>query len=57
MFRDQIAEIYDESVKARSGIVPAVEKIIDKELPILSARMRRLTFNFITVLVFLRETV
>ena len=42
LFRDQIAEIYDESVKARSGIIPAVEKIIDKELPILSARMRRL---------------
>ena len=42
MFRDQIAEIYDESVKARSGIVPAVEKIIAKEIPILSATMKRL---------------
>ena len=42
LFRDQIAEIYEESVKARVGIVPAVEKIIDKELPVLSARMRRL---------------
>ena len=42
LFKDQIAEIYEESVKARVGIIPAVEKIIDKELPVLSARMRRL---------------
>ena len=42
LFRDQIAELYDESVKARIGIVPAVEKIIEKELPVLSARMKRL---------------
>ena len=42
LFRDQIAEIYEESVKARVGIVPAIEKIIEKELPVLSARMKRL---------------
>ena len=42
LFRDQIYEIYEESVKAREGIVPAVEKIIDKEIPILSATMKRL---------------
>jgi len=42
LFRDQIAEIFEESVKARAGIVPAVEKIIEKELPVLSARMKRL---------------
>ena len=42
LFRDQIAEIYDESVKARKGIVPAVEKIIDKELPVLSVRMQKM---------------
>ncbi|WP_316506408.1 glutamyl-tRNA reductase [Nitrosopumilus sp.] len=42
LFRDQIAEIYEESVKARAGIVPAVEKIIAKEIPILSATMKRL---------------
>ena len=42
LFRDQIAEIYEESVKARAGIIPAVEKIIDKEIPILSATMKRL---------------
>ncbi|MGY5151082.1 MAG: glutamyl-tRNA reductase [Candidatus Nitrosopumilus sp. bin_6a] len=42
LFRDQVAEIFEESVKARAGIVPAVEKIIEKELPVLSARMKRL---------------
>jgi len=42
LFRDQIAEIYEESVKSRSDVIPAVEKIIEKELPILSARMKRL---------------
>ena len=42
LFRDQIAEIFEESVKAKSGIVPAVEKIIEKELPVLSMRMRKL---------------
>lgn len=42
LFRDQIAEIYEESVKARIGIIPAVEKIIYKEIPILSATMKRL---------------
>jgi len=41
LFRDQIAEIYEESVRTRAGIVPAVEKIIDQELPVLSARMKR----------------
>ena len=42
LFRDQIAELYEESVKARVGIIPAVEKIIEKELPVLSARIKRL---------------
>ena len=42
LFRDQIAEIYDESVKHRSSIVPAIEKIITKEIPVLSARMKSL---------------
>jgi glutamyl-tRNA reductase len=40
LFRDQIAEIYEENVKARAGVVPAVEKIIDKEIPILEATMK-----------------
>ena len=42
LFRDQIAEIYEENVRERSGIVPAVEKIIDKEIPLLEAIMHRL---------------
>ena len=42
LFRDQIAEIYEESVKDRTTIVPALEKIIEKELPVLSARMKKL---------------
>lgn len=42
LFRDQISEIFEESVKARAGIVPAVEKIIAKELPVLSLKMRKL---------------
>ncbi len=42
LFRDQIFEIFEESVKSRSGIVPAVEKIISKEIPVLSATMKRL---------------
>ena len=42
LFRDQIAEIYEESVKDRTTIVPAVEKIIEKELPVLSAQMKKL---------------
>ena len=41
LFRDQIAEIYEENVRERSGIVPAVEKIIQKETPILEAIMNR----------------
>ena len=42
LFRDQVAEIYEENTKLRSGIVPAIEKIISKELPILSASMKRI---------------
>ena len=42
LFRDQVAEIYEENAKLRSDIVPAVEKIIDKEVPILSASMKRI---------------
>jgi glutamyl-tRNA reductase len=42
LFRDQVAEIYEENVRAKSGIVPAVEKIISKEVPVLSATMKRI---------------
>ena len=42
LFRDQIYEIYEESVQTKICIVPAVEKIITKEVPVLSATMKRL---------------
>lgn len=42
LFRDQVYELFEESVKARAGIVPAVEKIIEKEIPVLSATMKKL---------------
>jgi len=42
LFRDQIDEIYEENAKARKDIVPAVEKIIEKELPVLSLRMEKI---------------
>ena len=41
LFRDQVYEIFEENMKSRTGIVPAVEKIIEKELPVLSIRMKR----------------
>ena len=41
LFRDQVSEIYEENAKLRSDIVPAVEKIISKEIPVLSATMKR----------------
>ena len=42
LFRDQISEIYEENVNAITDIVPAVEKIITKEIPVLSATMKKL---------------
>ena len=42
MFRDQVAELYEEDVKARKGIVPSVEELIAKEVPIIEATMKRL---------------
>ena len=42
LFRDQITEIFEESIKSKSDVIPAIEKIIEKELPVLSARMKRL---------------
>lgn len=43
LFRDQIAEKYEENARTRAGMVPAVEKIIEKEVPILEATMKRIT--------------
>ena len=42
LFRDQIFEAYEESAKVHAVLVPAVEKIIAKELPVLSARLKML---------------
>jgi glutamyl-tRNA reductase len=42
LFRDQVYELFEENVKARTGIIPAVEKIIEKEIPVLSATMKKL---------------
>ena len=42
MFRDQVAELYEEDVKARKGLVPSVEELIGKEVPIIEATMKRL---------------
>lgn len=42
LFRDQVYEQYRENATAREKIVPAVVKIIDKEVPIMSARLRHL---------------
>lgn len=42
LFRDQVYEMYEENVKVRKGIVPAVEAIIEKDLPVLSALINKL---------------
>ena len=42
MFRDQVYEMYLENARARESLVPAVEKIIAKELPIMSVQMNHL---------------
>lgn len=39
LFRDQVYEQYLENAKAHESLVPAVEQIISKEVPVLSARM------------------
>lgn len=43
VFRDQVYEMYLENARARESIAPAVEKIIEKEVPILSIQMRQLS--------------
>ncbi len=42
MFRDQVAELYEEDAKARKGLVPSVEEMIAKKVPIIDATMKRL---------------
>ena len=41
LFRDQIAEMYEEDVRARKGKVPAVEEMISKEVPIIEEILKR----------------
>lgn len=48
MFRDQIAEMYEEDAMARKGKVPAVEEMISKEVPIIEATMKRMDAKTIT---------
>ena len=42
MFRDQIDERHEEFVRASKEKVPAVEKMISKQVPIIGAFMKRL---------------
>ncbi len=42
MFRDQIAEQEEESLRARNAKIPQVEKIIGNEVPIIGAMMDKL---------------
>lgn len=42
LFRDQVYEMYLENAIAHENLIPAVEKIIEKEMPILSVQMSRL---------------
>ena len=42
LFRDQVYEQYLESARAHEILIPAVEKIIDKELSILTVQMRHI---------------
>lgn len=42
LFRDQVYELYHESAMEHELLIPAVEKIIATEMPILSAQMKTL---------------
>ncbi len=42
MFRDQILEMIEENLIATKSKVPEVEKLIDKEVPVLEATIKRL---------------
>ncbi|MGQ0795290.1 MAG: glutamyl-tRNA reductase [Nitrosopumilaceae archaeon] len=43
MFRDQIVEMEERSLRARKDEISAVEKMINKEIPIIAAMMKQLT--------------
>ena len=42
LFRDQIAEMYEEDHRARQGIVPEVEKLIGEKVPVVFETMRQI---------------
>jgi glutamyl-tRNA reductase len=42
MFRDQVSEMYEEDAQSRKSKVPAVEEMINREVPIIEATMKRL---------------
>ena len=42
IFRDQIAEMYEEALNATHKKIPAVEEMISKEVPIIEATINRL---------------
>jgi len=48
MLIDQFAELDAENVKARNAKAPAVEEMINKEIPILEASMEQLEAEPIT---------
>jgi len=39
MFRDQVAEIAEENEKIRKKKIPAVEEMVEKEIPIIVETM------------------
>ena len=39
IFRDQVAEIAEEIEKVRKGKIPTVEKMVEKEIPIIVETM------------------
>lgn len=49
---DQIAEMVDKNMRTRMGVVSAAEKIINDELPVLEAAMKRLEVEPIVNTIF-----
>ncbi len=49
---DQIAEIVDKNMRTRMGVVSSAEKIINEELPVVEATMKRLEVEPIVKNVF-----
>ncbi len=49
---DQIAEMVDKNMRTRMGVVSSVEKIINEELPVVEAAMKRIEVEPIVTNVF-----